>query len=126
MIASLFNPALTPLYAFFTLANALGALYALYWNVRASNFPPLCRFRLITSAYAFAHFVWLSVLLFAPIGVPFWLNVYFVISVTGWHFVWSKQAKNSEKTQRQYGIALGSELENEVLSRVDIDYDKDR
>lgn len=121
MFSSVTNPALEPVYVLFALANALGALYALYANVRESGFKPLCQMRNTIAAFAMVNLTWFVVLIFTPIGTTPWLNVYFGINLVSWHYVWSRPALNSDRVKKEYS----KQIEEEIINRMGLETDKD-
>lgn len=121
MFSSVTNPALEPIYVLYALANALGALYALYANVREPGFKPLCQIRKTIAVFAAVNLTWFMVLIFTPIGTTPWLNIYFGINFVSWHYVWARPAFYSERVKKAYG----KQLETEILNRMGLETDKD-
>lgn len=108
------NPVLSPLIIFLIILNALGALYALYWNIRASDFKLLKKVRWNVVGFAFLHFIWFISLLFTPILPSLWLKIYFALNVVTWHFGWSAEAIKSEFVREKYGEELEAEVERQL------------
>ena len=104
------NPVLSNTYIALVILNALGALYALYWNIKASGFKPLTKIRWNTVVFSLLHFIWFIALLFTPIGPALWLKIYFVLNFVTWHCVWTGQARVSEQVLDEVSIELQDEV----------------
>ena len=117
---SLLNSHLSSIDSIIVFLNIIGAVYAAYWNFKASHTGILTKIRftvgLMATVYALAY----GFLLFFFVSGAAWSSTLRLFALLAWYFVWSAPPKKSMKMQHD----LGTQLEKEVLKRMGINDDE--
>ena len=116
VLQGLFNPELGPVDILFIVINMTGALFALYWNVKAGKNGPLGEVRYVVAGLALLYFLAYAVLIFTHIVPIWWTHTLRGLNILTWFYVWILPAKDGMKLSQE----VGYKLEQEVLDQIGI------